>query len=70
MIDFKLPVSWETHYGYCADPIKSEKEIEKFSFIKNKDTEDKKENNNIDPIEAPENDEWDIPAFVRRKKKK
>jgi len=49
---------------------KEEKEIEKFSFTKDKDIEDKKENNNIDSIEAPENDEWDIPAFVRRKNKK
>lgn len=49
---------------------KEEKEIEKFSFTKDKDIEDKKDNNNIDPIEAPENDEWDIPAFVRRKNKK
>ncbi len=49
---------------------KEEKEIEKFSFTKDKDIENKKENNNIDSIEAPENDEWDIPAFVRRKKKK
>ena len=49
---------------------KEEKEIEKFSFTKDKDIEDKKDNNNIDPIEAPENDEWDIPSFVRRKIKK
>ena len=49
---------------------KEEKKIEKFSFTKDKDIENKKENNNIDSIEAPENDEWDIPAFVRRKKKK
>jgi len=43
--------------------------IEKTFFTKNK--EDKKKlNNNLDSIEPPENDEWDIPAFVRRKKKK
>jgi len=50
---------------------KEEKGIEKFSFIKDKDEEDKKKkNNDLDLIEPPENDEWDIPAFVRRKKKK
>ncbi len=43
--------------------------IEKTFFTKTK--EDKKKlNNNLDSIEPPENDEWDIPAFVRRKKKK
>ena len=29
-----------------------------------------KSDSNLDAIEPPENDEWDIPAFVRRKKKK
>lgn len=43
--------------------------IEKYSF--NKNTDDKvKKNNHLNPIEPPENNEWDIPAFVRRKKKK
>ncbi len=43
--------------------------IEKYSF--NKNTDDKvKKNNHLNPIEPPDNNEWDIPAFVRRKKKK
>ncbi len=43
--------------------------LEKSSFSKTK--EDKKKlNNSLDAIEPPENDQWDIPAFVRRKKKK
>lgn len=45
--------------------------IEKSFFDKNNAKEDKKKlKNNIDSIEPPENDEWDIPAFVRRRKKK
>lgn len=46
-------------------PLEKEKEEEK---------EDKKESDfsktNLNSIEPPERDEWDIPAFVRRKKKK
>jgi len=34
------------------------------------DKKKKDSNTNLDSIEPPEKDEWDIPAFVRRKKKK
>ncbi len=48
--------------------------IKKTSFSKNIEIDKKKNSNssngNLDTIKIPEDDEWDIPAFVRRRKKK
>lgn len=59
----------ETKSDLETEEKKENKDI--FSAVSGPIDKKKKDSNtNLDSIEPPEKDEWDIPAFVRRKKKK